>query len=698
MADEVYGNAVLPENWTDWVVVGELGRNPFSVVYEAERKDDPSVRCAVRLMMIPRDESEYDDLIADGFSTEQIQSFFDQAVDDFIREIRRMEQFRGIPGIVSVEDYQIVPGITGIGSRVFIRTELLTPLEKYISDKVLSEEEMIRIGTEICTALFCTHEQGIVHRDIKPANIFVNDHLGTHVFYKLGDFGIARSLEGKTQGISSGGFPGFLAPEAVTGMEYSPASDLYSLGLTLYWLANNKRLPFFPQTQLYTPSARQDALQRRLAGEALEPPVNASAGLSRVILKACSFRPEDRYRSAEEMKAALEELNRKESSGSSPESYEGPAQERHRSAKRKILYPAVLLLVCSCMFAAFLLFPKHPVTEPADDAVTETPGQESALDTFGQDTSEETPGQETVTGTPVQTKQTDPDLMAIDRDALNLGFSHLVDQLVPIHAVRESAGIRMEIIGAVVTETQSMIVFSMQDLEGSRINEHSFFHLDDDIGEHITQVETDLTGNMSDPDGNRIVKVLQTEHESVDLTEDRDITFIMNDLADSTLTKVDLGPYIREYAQKVDGIDPPESSGWKPVKILDPAQSLNIPLCQDVTLTGIGWIGDQLHIQFHIVNNGLSDFGSGHHMCPVDFSVYEWDTDQGGKYTGPVGRGYYSWGDENGDGYDNWEEYTYDCGRERIDQLMITATIQENHELIDASWVVSIPLSRIRGR
>ena len=97
----------LPENWSDWNVIGEIGRGSFSVVYEAERKDDPSVRCAIKVITVPQDDSEYDDLIADGFNTQLSRSFFAEAVKDFTREIRLMEHFKGMQNIVSIEDYKL---------------------------------------------------------------------------------------------------------------------------------------------------------------------------------------------------------------------------------------------------------------------------------------------------------------------------------------------------------------------------------------------------------------------------------------------------------------------------------------------------------------------------------------------------------------------------------------------------------------
>ncbi len=303
----------LPENWSDWEIIGELGHGAYSVVYEAARKDDPSVCCAIKLISVPQDESELDELVADGFTETLSKSFFDEVIRDFTREIKLMEQFKGMQNIVSIEDYKVVPKEDGIGSYIFIRMERLKSLEKYISDKKLSEKEVLQLGVDICTALEFCQERQIIHRDIKPANIFVNDKLGTHVFYKLGDFGIARNLEGKTMGMSAKGTPNYMAPEVAASLPYNATADIYSLGLTMYWLLNGCRLPFFPRTQLYSPAAKREALQKRLSGQIFDQPVDGSPEVSTVLQKACAFKPEDRFHTATELKKALLQiLNEKE--------------------------------------------------------------------------------------------------------------------------------------------------------------------------------------------------------------------------------------------------------------------------------------------------------------------------------------------------------------------------------------------------
>ena len=120
--------------------------------------------------------------------------------------------------------------------------ELLTPLADWQYNHPLDEETVIRLGCEISSALAYAMDSGLVHRDVKLENIFV-DHMGR---FKLGDFGIARTIEKTTGGLSKKGTESYMAPEVYLGKNYNEQIDIYSLGIVLYRLMNNNRLPFYP--------------------------------------------------------------------------------------------------------------------------------------------------------------------------------------------------------------------------------------------------------------------------------------------------------------------------------------------------------------------------------------------------------------------------------------------------------------------
>lgn len=219
-------------------------------------------------------------------------------------EIITMEKLRGNTHIVDYLDFDFVDwsGEDSFGRDMYIRMELLRDLRTELKhNRIFSEREIIKVGCDICKALSLCHSKGIIHRDIKPDNIFVNKDGN----YKLGDFGISKSLPDLSNGYAGTGIGTFayMPAEQLKG-KYNKTVDIYSLGLVLYELSNGNRLPF----ALNTYATDQEVIQR-LSGQKLPNPSNASEKLAKVILKACAFDPKDRFSSAEEFLAALEAIS-----------------------------------------------------------------------------------------------------------------------------------------------------------------------------------------------------------------------------------------------------------------------------------------------------------------------------------------------------------------------------------------------------
>ncbi|ASR36791.1 serine/threonine protein kinase [Prauserella marina] len=110
---------------------------------------------------------------------------------------------------------------------------------------VLPPAEAAGIGAQIALALTAAHEAGVIHRDVKPGNILLGEDGTT----KITDFGISRAA-GDITVTSTGllaGTPAFLSPETARGAEPGPASDVFSLGATLY--AAVEGMPPFGNTE-----------------------------------------------------------------------------------------------------------------------------------------------------------------------------------------------------------------------------------------------------------------------------------------------------------------------------------------------------------------------------------------------------------------------------------------------------------------
>ena len=300
-------HSILDNIWPEWHIVKKIGQGSYGIVYEAVRTDHSiESKSAIKIISIPKTNSEVESFRAKGMSIETVKKNLQGVVDNLVNEIQIMESLKGVQNIVSVEDYMVLEKKDDIGWDIYIRMELLIPLSTYIIDNPLSEMQVIKLGMDICSALELCSKCGIIHHDIKPENIFVNQ-FGD---FKLGDFGIARKNVNSSTGFTQTGTYYYMAPEIEKLSPYDATVDIYSLGLVMYRFMNANLLPFFnKEEELLTSGERILAVRRRLDGEQLPIPSNASPELSDIILRACSYDPSHRYGSAAEMKNALNNIS-----------------------------------------------------------------------------------------------------------------------------------------------------------------------------------------------------------------------------------------------------------------------------------------------------------------------------------------------------------------------------------------------------
>ncbi len=291
--------------WPDWEITEKIGQGSFGSVFKAQRKEyGTTLYSAIKIIRIPKDDSETAVVQHEiGLDDASTTSYFKGVVDECVNEIQLMVSLKGNQNVVSVEDYKVVQNTEKIGWTIYLRMELLTSFNEYMKDRVLTEPEIIQVGIDICNALEFCHKMNILHRDIKLDNIFISS-AGT---YKLGDFGIARKLEKATAGLSQKGTYNYMAPEIYHGnKEYDFRSDIYSLGIVLYRLSNNNRLPLLSSSaKIVTAKQMQSALDARMKKAALPAPCNASPAFADVILYACAYDPAARFANASVMKNAL---------------------------------------------------------------------------------------------------------------------------------------------------------------------------------------------------------------------------------------------------------------------------------------------------------------------------------------------------------------------------------------------------------
>ena len=292
-----------------WTIVKKIGEGAFGKVFEVERTDfGKNFRSALKIVSIPQNASEVESISSEGLNAVNVQKYYDSMAMDLVNEFELLAKLQGNSYIVSYDDHMVKKRPNGIGYDIFIRMELLTPISRKLKNGEMPQKETLQMGIDICKALEVCEKYHIIHRDIKPENIFLSE-IGN---YKLGDFGVARTMESGTHVLSKKGTQSYMAPELYKEEATNGTVDIYSLGIVLYRLCNKNRLPFMPPyPQEVSFVDRENALKKRIMGEKMPAPCNAHPEFARIILKACEYDVRKRYQNATQMRKDLEELQRR---------------------------------------------------------------------------------------------------------------------------------------------------------------------------------------------------------------------------------------------------------------------------------------------------------------------------------------------------------------------------------------------------
>ncbi len=279
----------------------------------------------------------------------------------FLREIRIAAQLQH-PNILPLLDsgeeggvlFYVMPYVSGQSLR-----------ERLARDGALPVHEAVRLITEVTDALAHAHEQGVVHRDIKPDNVMLS---GRHAL--VADFGVAKAVSEATGGHTvttvgmAIGTPTYMSPEqAVADPHVDHRADIYAVGAMAYELLTG-RPPFVG-------GSPQQVLAAHVT-QAPEAPSTHRAGiapaLDTIILRCLAKRPDERFRSALELLAALEPWATPSGGITPAETPPTMAKATGPSGKgRKIAVAIGAVAVASV--AAYLLLTRPPATASLQQAV-----------------------------------------------------------------------------------------------------------------------------------------------------------------------------------------------------------------------------------------------------------------------------------------------------------------------------------------
>ena len=173
--------------------------------------------------------------------------------------------------------------------------------ELLLKEKKLPTHKAINIVAKLLSALSEVHGKGIIHRDLKPDNVLLETN-GEPI---LIDFGIARVEEGSKAKTGTGfsiGTPVYMSPEQLDAKPISLTTDIYSMGIMLYELLTGN--PPYEGSMSSLITQHNTAQLPSVSGKIEES--HLSDGIQTVLQKACAKEPSARYRSAKEMREAVE--------------------------------------------------------------------------------------------------------------------------------------------------------------------------------------------------------------------------------------------------------------------------------------------------------------------------------------------------------------------------------------------------------
>jgi serine/threonine protein kinase len=209
------------------------------------------------------------------------------------------------PNVAAVFDYGETEGL------VYLVMEYVEgePLGEILQrDGALKPQRAVEIAKQVADALTAAHELGIVHRDLKPDNIIVTKSKSGREVPKVVDFGIAKAIaESPDRRLTETGLvigtPEFMSPEQLVGDAADARSDIYSLGCIFYLM-----LVGSPAADAPT----RDAMLKRRLNELPPHPSNAKNGLpaelDAIVVKMLAISPADRFQTAAELRAALDQV------------------------------------------------------------------------------------------------------------------------------------------------------------------------------------------------------------------------------------------------------------------------------------------------------------------------------------------------------------------------------------------------------
>lgn len=278
--------------WQEWYIEEEVETGNFSDILKVKKEDANGtvIHKAMKVIEIPKVQATASSSNL-GERRQALHGYFGELAKVVEEEIQALHVLNGKPNILSYDAYEVLERNELVGYDVVLLTPMHRSFISYISGKELKDNrEIIQMAKDICHALSELHRMDFLHKDLKLENIYMDEDKN----YYLGEIGLENKISIFQTGSVKRGSYEYLAPEVYLNKEYSRRADIYSLGVILYILCNDGKIP--------------KELQRRDKNVELPVPCKAKERLVEIIFKSMAYEMKERYESAESMLEELETL------------------------------------------------------------------------------------------------------------------------------------------------------------------------------------------------------------------------------------------------------------------------------------------------------------------------------------------------------------------------------------------------------
>lgn len=279
--------------------------------------------------------------------------------------------------------------------------------------------------------------------------------------------------------------------------------------------------------------------------------------------------------------------------------------------------------------------------------------------------------------------------------------------LMPVHLSCVDKGIQLTIISAVSQESDLLVTYSLEDLEGDRINQHteSYLLLQPELTNFLANGHA-IAGDY-DEKTHRMIYA-QHEHYDTALNHDGEIHVKLDDLWPVESASVDLHPYVERLKQPARTTSVPRNFTFSGPcgeetfsEILDYNAGLEIPLYESVFLSGIGMIDGNLHIQIHFSDCPPIEYLPGCFFNPYTVRITLRDEHRNMLYTADLTESILNilnWGGDLESGAPEWTEFFFATDPENVEKAEFSIEITKNLAPIQGNWELSIPLRMIQNK